>query len=175
MLRVIFVKKSLNHIQKNFNSLNHIQKVQLFESLWKKLSSWSHTKKVQFVESYAKKNFESYLKNKIFESYSKRFNSESHISKRNSFLGVIFEKGSNSFRHTQEIKRFNSLRHFEKVVQFSKSYQKKVQFFQLYSKKSRVQVLESFFFEKGSITWAMFKKKFNSVSRNGKKTILWVI
>ena len=134
--------------KKGFNSSSHIEK-----NLWDILKRSSvlcivFLGKAQFFESF------------FFLTKTQKFNSLSHIQKKN-----------NSLSHAQEISILWVI--FWKKKIRSSSHTQKIQLFELHSKK--VQFFESFFF-----FWKEFKfliffwvRFFESYSKKG--SILWVI
>ena len=162
------VFNSLSHIRKKrFKSVSRIQKGQWCES---------YPKKVQWCESF-KKKVHIFFEKKICESrlkYLKHIEKSSNnwiIFKKGSILWVCSLKKSNSLRHME--KRFNSLSHILKTVQFFELYFLNEQWFNSMSHgsnsmsqcwKEGFNFYESMLKRRVQFLWVMLKRGFNTVS-----------
>ena len=128
--------------KKGFNSLSHIgkKKVQFFESYWENKGSiiWVIFNSLSHIE----KKINPWVKLKKVHFLESHF----FFSKKKLFL------------ESRSKKKFNSLSHIQKRVQFFAPYsRKRVQFLPSYSKEKSVQVFWVIWKE-GSILWVIFKK-----------------
>ena len=147
-------QNSFNHVEKRFNSVGHIQeKGSIHWVILKKKSSilWVIFDKIAL-------NSLSHILEIRFEKGSilwvilkkEKFNSSGHIEKRGS-ISAGEKKGSILWVYFASTKKFDSLSHIQKWVQFIESYSKRGSNLWVQKKK-----FNSWLIERSSILWVIF-------------------